>query len=140
MVEKITFKNNLLALIVNRNFNQEGANFLTSHELSLQLAYMRHPKGKIIVPHIHNPISREVLYAQEVLLIKKGKLKVNFYNENQEYLESRILEGGDVILLIMGGHGFEVLEEVEMFEVKQGPYAGEGDKTRFNPTHMSKHE
>ena len=40
---------------------------------------------------------------------------------------------GDVILLVSGVHGFEVLEELEMIEVKQGPYAGEGDKTRITP-------
>jgi len=56
---------------------------------------------------------------------------VDFYDEQQNYLESHILEAGDVILLATGGHGFEVLEEIEMFEVKQGPYAGEQDKTRF---------
>jgi hypothetical protein len=65
------------------------------------------------------------------LFLRKGKLRVDFFDECQNYLESRILESGDVILLATGGHGFEVLEEVEMFEVKQGPYAGESDKTRF---------
>ena len=56
---------------------------------------------------------------------------MDFYDSDQCYLESRILEAGDVILLATGGHGFEVLEEIEMIEVKQGPYAGEADKTRF---------
>jgi hypothetical protein len=64
-------------------------------------------------------------YTQEVLFIKRGKLRVDFYSDRQEYLDSRILESGDVILLITGGHGFEVLEEIEMIEVKQGPYVGE---------------
>ena len=73
-----------------------------------------------------------VHYTQEVLFIRKGRLRVDFYDEKREYLESRELGSGDVILLIAGGHGFEVLEEVEMIEVKQGPYVGEGDKTRFS--------
>jgi mannose-6-phosphate isomerase-like protein (cupin superfamily) len=80
---------------------------------------------------VHNPVSRNVHYTQEVLLIKSGKLRVDFYDDGQNYLESRVLEGGDVILLATGGHGFEVIEEVEMIEVKQGPYAGDQDKTRF---------
>nr|WP_258560849.1 hypothetical protein [Cylindrospermopsis raciborskii] len=87
--------------------------------------------GKIIQPHVHNPVPREVIYTQEVLFIKRGKLRVDFYNDQQEYLESRVLQTGDVILLITGGHGFEVLEEIEMIEVKQGPYVGDKDKTRF---------
>ena len=92
---------------------------------------MRHPVGKVIPPHVHNPVAREVHYTQEVLFLKKGRLRVDFYDSDQCYLESRILAAGDVILLATGGHGFEVLEEIEMIEVKQGPYAGEADKTRF---------
>src|SRR6185369_5395734 len=71
-------------------------------------------------------------YTQEVLFIRRGRLRVDFYDETKQYLSSRILEAGDVILLIQGGHGFEVLEDLEMFEVKQGPYVGEVDKTRFD--------
>jgi mannose-6-phosphate isomerase-like protein (cupin superfamily) len=131
MIEKIIDQNQLLSLIVSRKFNEPGVHFFTPNELSQQLAYMRYSKGKVIQPHVHNPVSREVQYTQEVLLIKKGKLRVDFYDNQQNYLESRILEAGDVILLIAGGHGFEVIEEVEMIEVKQGPYVGEEDKTRF---------
>ena len=69
--------------------------------------------------------------TQEVLFIKKGVLRVDFYDEYEDYLESRDLHAGDMILLVSGGHGFQVLEEVEMVEVKQGPYAGENDKKRF---------
>ncbi len=69
--------------------------------------------------------------TQEVLFIKKGKLRVDFYDDYEDYLESVILEAGDVILLVSGGHGFKILEETEMIEVKQGPYSGEADKKRF---------
>jgi len=132
LVEYIQNEGNLLAIIVSSEFNKEGIHFFTSNDLSQQLAYMHHPKGKTIDPHVHNPVSREVKYTQEVLLIKSGKLRVDFYDSKQNYLESRILKSGDVILLATGGHGFEVIEEIEMIEVKQGPYAGDGDKTRFN--------
>lgn len=131
MIEHIIHNNQLLAIIISNKFDEKGIHFFTPNELSQQLAYMRHPAGKIIEPHVHNPVSREVQYTQEVLFIKKGKLRVDFYNDAQAYLESRILEAGDVILLATGGHGFEALEEIEMFEVKQGPYCGDKDKTRF---------
>lgn len=131
MIENITYHNQLLALILSHRYNEPGIHFFTPNELSQQLAYMRHPVGKTIQPHVHNPVTREVQYTQEVLFIKRGKLRVDFYNDEQQYLESRILESGDVILLVTGGHGFEVLEEIEMIEVKQGPYVGEQDKTRF---------
>jgi hypothetical protein len=122
----------LMAVIMRGDFDEPGIHFFTPGELSQQLAYMRHPAGKVIEPHIHKPVPREVQYTQEVLLIKRGKLRVDFYDEQQRYLDSRILQAGDVILLAVGGHGFEVLEEIEMIEVKQGPYAGDQDKERFS--------
>ena len=131
MIESLTNGDQLLAVIVSHRFNEKGIHFFTPNDLSQQLAFMRHPPGKVIEPHVHNPVSRNVHFTQEVLFIKKGKLRVDFYNNDQQYLESRILEAGDVILLATGGHGFEMLEEVEMIEVKQGPYAGDQDKTRF---------
>jgi mannose-6-phosphate isomerase-like protein (cupin superfamily) len=120
-----------LAIIVSHRFREAGIHFFTPNDLSQQLAYMRHPAGKVIEPHFHNPVARSVYFTQEVLFIKQGRLRVDFYDNERRYLESRVLEAGDVILLIAGGHGFEVLEEVEMIEVKQGPYVGEHDKTRF---------
>jgi mannose-6-phosphate isomerase-like protein (cupin superfamily) len=131
MVQEIKYNNELLAIILSADFDQPGIHFFTPDSFSQQVAYMRHPAGKIIAPHVHNLVRREVFYTQEVLLLKKGKLRVDFYNEQQEYFESYILKAGDVILLVKGGHGFEVLEEVEMVEVKQGPYVGNEDKTRF---------
>lgn len=132
MFETIKVGGQLFAIIVSRDFNKSGIHFFTPDDLSQQLAYMRHPAGKVIDPHIHNPVHRNVQYTQEVLFIKRGRLRVDFYDNDQRYLESRILQAGDVILLATGGHGFEVLEEIEMIEVKQGPYAGDDDKTRFD--------
>jgi hypothetical protein len=74
-----------------------------------------------------------VFYTQEVLVIRKGKLRVDFYDEDQIYLFSKVLAAGDIIMLVSGGHGFLVIEPVEMFEIKQGPFAGDADKTRFDP-------
>lgn len=131
MIEQIIHKGKLIALIISHNFREWGIHFFTPGDLSQQLAYMRHPAGKVIEPHVHNLVPREVYYTQEVLFIKRGRLRVDLYDSEKNYLQSRVLEAGDVILLATGGHGFEVLEEIEMMEVKQGPYAGEHDKTRF---------
>lgn len=97
--------------------------FVTPGEFSQQLAFMSHPAGKKIAPHLHQAVAREVHLTKEVLVIKRGRLRVDFYDEDRRYLESRILEAGYVILLADGGHGFEALAPVEMIEVKQGPYA-----------------
>jgi hypothetical protein len=102
-----------------RRFREPGIHFFTPADFSQQLAYMEHPAGKLIAPHVHNPVPRGVRYTQEVLFIRKGRLRVDFYDHQQCYLRSRVLEADDVILLIEGGHGFEVMEDVEMIEVKQ---------------------
>lgn len=130
-VEEVKKKNKLLAMIIRNDYQCEGVDFITSNEYSQQVAYMRHPTGKMIDAHVHNLVHRNVVMTQEVLFIKKGVLRVDFYDEYEDYLESRDLHAGDIILLVSGGHGFQVLEEVEMIEVKQGPYAGNEDKKRF---------
>lgn len=133
MIEFIKFGNLTLSIIVRKGFHQSGIHFFTPNDYSQQLGYMSHPKGKEIRPHVHKKVQRDVYYTQETLFIRKGKLQVDFYSDDQIYLESRVLDVGDVILLIEGGHGFKVLEELEMFEVKQGPYAGDEDKIKFTP-------
>lgn len=131
MIKHITNNDKLLAIIIGKNYSKEGVEFFTPNEFSQQLAYMSHKKGKVIDAHIHNFVKREVHFTKEVLVIKKGKIRVDFYDDNQTYLQSTVLEAGDIILLAHCGHGFEIIEDCEMIEVKQGPFAGEQDKTRF---------
>ena len=120
-----------IALIIKADFNQDGLHFFTPGSFSQQVAYMKHPAGKKVVPHVHKLISRQVLYTQEVLFIKKGKVQVDLFASTRDFLTSRILESGDIILLCGGGHSLVMLEETVMIEVKQGPYAGEDDKITF---------
>lgn len=130
-IKEIRKKDKRLAIVIKNNYQSDGVNFLTPNEYSQQVAYMHHPTGKVIDAHVHNMVHRNVVMTQEVLLIKRGKLRVDFYDDYEDYLESIVLEAGDIILLVSGGHGFTVLEEVEMLEVKQGPYSGDADKKRF---------
>ncbi|MDG6999932.1 MAG: hypothetical protein JRN15_12550 [Nitrososphaerota archaeon] len=132
MVEEIRDNGEILAIIVRSGFCEDGVKFFTPSFFSQQLAFMKHPRGHEIGAHVHIEAQRDVLYTKEVLVMRKGKLRVDFYREDQSYLESRILSAGDVILLARGGHGFRVIEDVEMFEIKQGPYLGEKDKRRFS--------
>jgi mannose-6-phosphate isomerase-like protein (cupin superfamily) len=133
MIDEIKVAGRTLAFILRHDYKSEGITFFTPNDFSQQLAYMNRPAGYVIQPHIHNPVKREVQYTKEVLLIKSGRVRVDFYDDDRNYLESAELVTGDVILLAFGGHGFEMLEPTEMIEVKQGPYAGEQDKTRFTP-------
>jgi mannose-6-phosphate isomerase-like protein (cupin superfamily) len=130
-LEIIQDNHEILAIILRKDFSTEGIRFFTPDDFSQQLAYMHHRKGKKIKPHLHNTVKRVVHFTQEVLFLKRGKLKVDIYRSNQSYFSTHILTAGDVILLAGGGHGFEVLEDIEMIEIKQGPYAGDKDKRHF---------
>ena len=135
MMEIIKDKNLILAVIIKASYKSEGIQFFTPEDFSQQLGYMNRSKGYTIPPHRHNLVERKVTLTQEVLYVKSGKVRVDFYDDDQLYLQSRVIEKGDVILLAAGGHGFEMLEDSEMIEVKQGPYCGEEDKVRFTAAH-----
>lgn len=141
MIEKIISDNLVLAIILRGDSEvEDGVNFYTPDDYSQQLGVMKHPKGHVIPPHVHNNIYRKVEYTKEVLFIKSGRVRVDFYDDSRRYLLSKLLQKGDVILLARGGHGFEILEQAVLIEVKQGPYAGDFDKTRFEsaPSHLIK--
>ncbi len=138
MVQTITHNGLQLAIIIRANFSIDGIEFFTNDNDSQQLGYMNRAKDYEILPHRHNIVQREVHLTQEVLFIKSGKVRIDFYANDQTYLESKILNKGDVILLADGGHGFVMLEQSEIIEVKQGPYCGERDKVKFEPIEQYK--
>jgi mannose-6-phosphate isomerase-like protein (cupin superfamily) len=133
VIEHVRNLDQTIGIIIRADHKSGGIEFFTPDVFSQQLAYMNRPQGYVIPPHVHNPVKRDVVWTQEVLFIKSGKVRVDFYTDGRHYLESRIVSAGDVILLAAGGHGFEMLEPTEMIEVKQGPYCGDQDKTRFEP-------
>lgn len=133
-IEEIRNRDQLLAMIVRNDYHSDRRiEFFTPDDFSQQLAWMHHPAGHRIAPHQHLHCVRTITYTQEVLIVRKGKLRAFFYNDDHTLSATADLFAGDVILLTAGGHGFEVLEEVEMIEVKQGPYVGDHDKERFEP-------
>lgn len=132
MIENITDNKKTLAIIVRSNYSYDGIKFFTPNDFSQQLGYMNRPKGYEILPHCHKKVQRKVETTNETLLIRSGKIRVDFYNLKNIYLKSKILHQGDVILLVAGGHGFYMLEKSEIIEIKQGPYKDSDiDKDRF---------
>jgi len=132
LVEHVQHGDTTIAVIVRRDYRKDGIEFFTPSTFSQQIGYMNRPEGYVIAPHVHTPVPREVQFTNEALFIRRGKLRVDFYATDETYLESTILETGDVILLVQGGHGFEMLAPTEIIEIKQGPYAGDRDKRRFD--------
>ena len=142
MIEKILNKEKLYALIIRNKYrNKKGINFFTDKKASQQVGFMKHKKNHIILPHKHNKRKKTAIAkidtTTEVLIILKGILRVDFYNTKEKYLFSKKLYANDLIMLSSGGHGFKVLKDVEMIEVKQGPYFISKDKVKFDKTNES---
>ena len=126
-VEYLKSKKKLIAIIIKNNFKKKGINFLTPNKLSLQVGYMNHSKNHKIRPHHHLKQKRVVHNTNEILYIKKGKLRVNFFLNRKKYTH-RILNSGDLIAIVSGGHGFDIIENTEIIEIKQGPFSKKKDK------------
>jgi hypothetical protein len=132
MIEKINYKKKLLALIVRGNYRKKkGITFFTPNDATQQFGYMKHKKKYIIKPHVHKKRLTKILFTTEVILLLKGTLRVDFYSPSKKYLFSKILKEKDIVMLVSGGHGFKVLKDVEMLEIKQGPYNLIKDKVKF---------
>ena len=139
MIEKILNKKKLLALIVRGKYRgKKGITFFTPNESTQQFGYMKHKKKYIIKPHLHKKRATKILYTTEVILLLKGALRVDFYTSLKKYLFSKILKEKDIIMLVHGGHGFKVLKNVEMLEIKQGPYSLIKDKIKFENINENK--
>lgn len=129
MLEYIKHQNEIIAIILRKDFSKDGANFFSAPDDSFQFGILQYKKGRDIPAHRHIKIQREVNSVCEVLFIQSGKVKVIFYGGDGKEIGFRILNAGDTILLEKLGHGFKLLEDSKIIEIKQGPYFGrEGDK------------
>jgi len=139
MIEKVLHKNKLFALIVRNNFRKKGGiNFFTDKFSTQQFGYMKHEKNYLIKPHKHNKRLTKILTTTEVIVLFKGILRVDFYDNKKKYLFSKKIFANDIIMLVNGGHGFKILKNVEMLEVKQGPYSLSKDKIKFDSINEKK--
>jgi len=132
MIEKIVHKKKVFGYLLKYQ-KKFGVNFLTPKKLSHQVGFIKHKSKHLIKPHKHFKNIRRIEYTSEVLIILKGKLRVDFYSNEEKYLFSKVIKKNDIIILNTGGHGFKVLETIELIEVKQGPYNTIKDKKVFDP-------
>ena len=123
-----------LGMVIRGTHHVSGVEFFTPDSFGQQLAVMRRPAGEEIEPHVHLPVPRELVGTQEVLIMKEGRMRVDFYDVDRSYVASTVLEAGDIALMNVGGHGFEMLEDCLFIEVKQGPFVEGKDKVRFKST------
>jgi hypothetical protein len=131
LVEKIFSGDQCLAYIIKASFLPERTTFLTPPEYKQQVGYVVYPAGGQIQRHVHRPLERHLVGTSEVLLVRQGCCEVDFYNDDRQLVATRELREGDLMLMVGGGHGFRMLDDTVLLEVKQGPYTGIDEKERF---------
>lgn len=131
MKENIMHKEELLAIIIKGDYSPAKTEFITPDTFKQQVGFVVYDKDNDIQPHIHHEMPRSLKGTSEVLILKNGRVRVDFYSQKKEYTESRDLLPGDVLVLVSGGHGFHFYERSVFLEIKQGPYIGPQEKERF---------
>jgi hypothetical protein len=131
LTESIECDGQLVATIVRAEKAPEKTEFVTGDHVKQQVGFIVYPEGGQIGRHVHVPMERRIVGTSEVLLVRRGMLEADFYSDDKDYICSRILREGDLLLLISGGHGFKCLKDTILLEIKQGPYLGPEEKERF---------
>ena len=133
MIQRVLLKKKIVALIIKPSkITKKGPNFLTPTAFTQQLGVINYPKNHIITPHTHKKFLRKIYHTSEVLFIQKGVLRVDFYDDKMKYFQSRVLKKGDIIFLHESSHGFKILKDCSIIEIKQGPYIKLVDKVLIN--------
>lgn len=127
----------LLAVIIHNVGDEKGAteayissgiSFVTSPEEPMQVGVMNRPGGYEVKRHVHLPMKREIVGTSETLIVISGLISVTIYSSDREWVDSKTLQPGDVIVLLKGGHSVSFLTASRIMEVKQGPYLHGDDK------------
>ena len=132
-IERITSGENLIAIIIRRTFQPQSTEFVTTPDMNMQVGFIKYPAGGAVQPHVHLPIERTIQGTGEVLYMLSGKAELHLYDDARSLVANRVMEAGDLLILVSGGHGFETAEDTLLLEVKQGPYTGLQEKERFEP-------
>jgi hypothetical protein len=132
-IESISQGQTTVAYVVRADATGATTSFFTGDDATFQAGFVVYPAGGSVVPHIHLPVVRTIVGTSELLLVRRGRCIVDIYGDDQTLLASRQLETGDLVISVGGGHGFRMLEDTVLFEVKQGPYGGGAEKERFDP-------
>ena|SRR6266487_3049921 len=130
-IEQIAWGGTPLAYLIRAAASSKKTEFVTSPEANLQVGFVVYPAHGTIAPHVHRPAERRIVGTAEVLIVKKGRCLVDIYTDEKVLVRTCELRMGDTLLVLNGGHGFRMLEDTVLMEVKQGPYLGLDEKDRF---------
>lgn len=128
MIDRVIYKDLILAIIVRKNINLNyGTEFITDESDLFQLGLIKRNEGEVIKKHYHLNQKRNINKTTEALIVKKGKVEITFFHE-EKIVTKKIIERHDIAILFDGGHSFKFYEDSEMVEIKQGPYIKDKDK------------
>jgi len=130
-VERIESRGSVLCLLVKSGFVADRTTFLTPPDYKQQVGFVVYPAGGEIPRHLHLPLERRLVGTSEVLLVKSGRCLLDIFDDERALVATRELGPGDLMLMVGGGHGFRMLEDTVLLEIKQGPYTGLDEKERF---------
>ncbi len=130
-VEIITANGQTLCYVIQKETKPEQTTFITPPEGKQQVGFIVYPKGGVIARHVHKPLERHIKGMNEVLIVRSGHCQIEVYDEQKSLVAVRDLYQGDVVLMVAGGHGFQIKEDTVLLEIKQGPYLGADDKELF---------
>ena len=130
-VEHIMWHDQHIATIIRRDYLPDKTTFVTPDSYYQQAGFVVYPRGGVVRRHVHLPIQRHLVGTSEALIVRKGRVEAELFGLDKTPLGTWILEEGDIILLVAGGHGFRCLEDTIFLEIKQGPYTGLVEKETF---------
>lgn len=131
LIDHITWSDQHIATIIRRDFMPPETTFISPDSYYQQLGFVVYPKDGVVARHAHLPLQRHLVGTPETLLIRKGRAEVELYAMDKSPLGTWVLDEGDMIQLVAGGHCFKCLEDTIFLEIKQGPYTGLVEKEHF---------
>lgn len=132
-IEEFKNRGKVIAYVIRQDAQPASTTFFTEDDANFQSGFVVYPKGGEVVPHIHLPIRRELVGTAEYLMVRSGECIVTIFDEDRSLVAEISLKTGDAILSVRGGHGFRMIEDTVLLEIKQGPYSGGEEKERFHP-------
>ncbi|MFW9997539.1 MAG: hypothetical protein ACFFD4_36195 [Candidatus Odinarchaeota archaeon] len=131
-IREIIDGNTRLAIHIRGDW-EEGLSFFSKEADFQQVGTWSYNKGKKLLSHRHIETKREINRTQEVLFVREGKVKAEIYNTADKLFKTLFVGKNDILILLAGGHGYEVLEDdTKVLEIKNGPYLGpENDRIRI---------
>jgi hypothetical protein len=134
-MKTIEYENTLYAIIQRKEDWEEGLQFLTPNELFCQVGTWWYQEGQKLKAHRHISNERKASLTQECVIIMSGSVRIDLYNNDDEVFSTEILSEGDFMIMVAGGHGYEILEsDTKIIECKNGPFISvEKDKELIKP-------